>query len=673
MIDKTSDIIYNLDYVVCLPAYDQSLLESFIFTFQHVMMIENNENDIQSTIQFFKKNNIKKVIFVDYYLEYQVILNGIGQIDVAFIFTRSLASLSDYMFKLAFEGIFNICETRKVGKIGVLNHGLYEVLKNQKFPVYEIALDVAKLECSDTFDKTVGLLNNQNDTLHSFYNELSALKLNGNFSAKLLEPNQITEKFVKTFEIPVEEVFDLENLILENSLNLMVNFTNNDISLFLKSMDAGIPCIVGNNDFLVQYPVLQKSLMVESDDDINEIAQKMDFVLENKDEIMKEYKKFRYEYQNISRQSVIDFLGYEPECSSLVSSDLLLSVVVPVYNVEDYIEECLNSIIKARIPSMEILVINDGSTDSSEEKISPFVEQYPDLIRYIKQENHGLGNVRNVGMHHAKGKYIASIDSDDTVHSNFFKEALPYLESDIDVVFCDWLSIPENGDSFETAAIDLNLKNLNRYQNFLYTTIMPSTCNKIFKKQLYSDIDLKFVEGLKFEDLGTNPVILLRAQTFKYINKPYYEYKIRGNSIMRSGVGYHMMDIIQLLNDRIHKNISKFSVDLDEFYFYTYYWRVEESVINLLYDLTSKEIDDFVEYMEKSIGGILDSLFDNPFVIKFFKTLSKDEQRFYKMRNEAWKKRKFASFIKKCLKDDSFYKLTAVKILYSMDDSRLFK
>ena len=83
---------------------------------------------------------------------------------------------------------------------------------------------------------------------------------------------------------------------------------------------------------------------------------------------------------------------------------MLLTAVVPVYNTAAYIPECMDSIINAQIDNMEILVINDGSTDNSEEIIKHYVEKYPRLVKYIKQENHGLGNVRNVGLEHAKGK-----------------------------------------------------------------------------------------------------------------------------------------------------------------------------------------------------------------------------------------------------------------------------
>lgn len=668
MIDKTNNLIYNLDYIVCLPTYDIHLLEAFNFTFGNVIVVDHNKKDVEDTISFLKKNNVNKVIFVDYYDEYQTILNEIDQSDINFIFTKTVASFSDPMIYKIFNGILDLYQKGIVHRIGLLEEGLYEVLKCQKYPAFHLMLDVeAQNNCREVKDQ-IGLLSDQSDPKHSFYNGLSAICLIDNYKVNIYKPNQQTKRFIKQFAIDTNYSSNLNELFYTNQVNLYVNFTNNDISLFLKSMDSGIPCIIGNNEILKTSNTLYNQLMVESDDDVTEISQKIKFCIKHKHEIMNEYHLFRSDYKKKVIKKAEEFLRCPlNKKSEQKDYECLLTVVVPVYNVESYIASCLDSIIKAKIPNMEVLVINDGSTDQSEKVILPYVERYPDLIKYIKQENHGLGNVRNVGLKYAKGKYIASIDSDDTIHSNFFREALPYLEKDVDIIFCDWKSIPEKSSAFDTNAIDGMYQNFgfNQYKAFMYTTIMPSTCNKIFKRSLYDNINLKFIENLKFEDLGTNPVILLLAHSFKYINAPYYEYKIRGDSIMRTSVGYHMIDIIKIINDRIHEFVPNPTIDMNEFMYYTFYWRIEESIINQLYELKGKKIDTFIEYMNNELESVLQELFKNPFVIEFINQLPKEEQTFYKARNKALLNHKLSSFIKKAQKEKKIYKLTAAKIIYT--------
>ena len=107
-----------------------------------------------------------------------------------------------------------------------------------------------------------------------------------------------------------------------------------------------------------------------------------------------------------------------------------VSVIIPVYNVENYVAKCIDSVLSFKHKDIEILIVNDGSTDGSEEVCMQYVKKYPDLVRYIKQENHGLGNVRNVILKNAKGKYIASIDF------YFFK--INVLDKSLDAL-CRWL------------------------------------------------------------------------------------------------------------------------------------------------------------------------------------------------------------------------------------------
>ena len=432
-----------------------------------------------------------------------------------------------------------------------------------------------------------------------------------------------------------------------NVVNLYINFTDNNNVLFLESMDKGVPCILGNND-LIQDSILKKYLMLESDDSIDEIKEKIEIVKNNRENIIKEYKMFRDDYSKKSKESVEDFLEYKMEESKIVEYQKLLSIVVPVYNTEKYLKKCLDSIIKA-IPNeirdkTEVLIINDGSTDNSETIIKEYETKY-NFIKYIFQKNRGLGNVRNVGLKNAKGKYIASIDSDDSINKNFFKECLNDLKNDIDVVIYDWLTVT-NETKYETSAIEwIFNKKYNQYEGLMYTTIMPSTCNKIFKKELYDDLKIEFVED-KYEDLSTNPFILLKAKKIKYYKKPYYEYYIRSDSYMRTPAGLSMIHILKEFSKRFNKYKEYCNVDVEKFMYYTLSWRIEEYVINQIYEKKPKELDEYINYVYENIYDIMKQIFSKKYYLEMVNSLDENKKEYIINRNESFIEKKLKNFLK---------------------------
>ena len=96
-----------------------------------------------------------------------------------------------------------------------------------------------------------------------------------------------------------------------------------------------------------------------------------------------------------------------------------VSIIVPAYNVENYIERCIESLLSQTLKEIEIIIVNDGSTDQTKEKILPYIKKYPEKVIYLEKENGGLSSARNYGMPYAKGEYIAFIDSDDYVEKRY--------------------------------------------------------------------------------------------------------------------------------------------------------------------------------------------------------------------------------------------------------------
>lgn len=661
--EKSLDIIYNKKYLVIVPTMSEELLDSFEYTFGNSLLMKNDLDEISFYTQFINQNNFQQIIFVDFQLEYLELIDKLDEKhDIKFIFTKSLASLSDTFFYDVFKNIVKLYNQEKISAIGFLDNNLYQVLKKKYKNIFYLLLD--REECTSAQnknDKTIGILNNQEDPKHSYYNELSAIKMLDGYTAKITKPSKVNKEFLKTFDIQYKVV---KNAIKNNEINLYINFTNNNYLIFLESMDNNIPCILGNTSILDNNKKLKEYLVMKSDDDVNEIADRVKNAIKNKKEILKLYSDFRKEYKEETNKRVEKYTGIEKNINlKEMKYDKLLSVIVPVYNVEGYLAKSLQSILDARIDDMEILVINDGSKDNSEEIALKFQKKYPNIIRYIKQENHGLGNVRNVGLKEAKGKYIASIDSDDTININFFTDAEEYMNKNVDMIIYDWLTVTDK-EKYPTAALDYIYIGKNRYRGILYTTIMPSQCNKIIKKELYDRLKINYIED-KYEDLSTNPIVLMATETIKYINKPYYEYYIRSNSIMRSSPGYSMIDVIGKVNKRLEQYKKYCNLDLQEFKFNIFYWRIEQYIINPLFDLEGKELDKMIEYIEKNIKDLYLDLLNSKFGEKMINNIkNKKLQENIIKRNKMINKGELKEFIIKFKKQKEKYSLTPPIIVY---------
>ena len=667
MIEKSLDIIYNKDYLVIVPEIDEIYIDAFNYSFGNVLLLNDNIDDTLFVTNFINNNNFRRIIFVDYRYSYEEIMSNIrDEIEYMCIFTKSLGALSEQKNLNMFNKIFKMYKDEIISKIGFIDKYFYETYNSKEKNISFISLNIpCDIKTNKYDEKSIGLLNDEKNPRHSFYNELSAIKLSNKYKVKLSEINQTTKEFLELFNISNEKC-KKEDLLINNNINLYINFTDSIPLLFIKSMDLGIPCLLGNNYLLDDNNYLKEMLTIKSDDDIDEIKNRLDIVSENREKIIKEYSKFREDYTKKSTKTIEDFLEKKARKVDTKDSEILLSVIIPVYNTEKYLEKCLISVIDAIPSESEIIIINDGSKDNSENIIKKYEKKYPDIIRYIKQENHGLGYVRNVGIKNARGKYIASIDSDDTINIDFFSDALEYLEKDIDVVIYDWLTVT-NDDFYETTALDYIFKEINRYKGLLYTSIMPSTCNKIIKKELFNQLDIKYIED-RFEDLSVNPFILLKAETIKYITKPYYEYYIRSDSIMRSSAGYSMIDVIKLFETRLEKYKSIVNINIDEFKYYTYSWRIEEYIINQLYTIEEKELKDFINYLYKELKDITLEIFNSEKYDKILDTLKNSDKEYIIKRNKSFKEGKLEEFILNARKNNSYFKLTPQILYYGYKD-----
>lgn len=240
----------------------------------------------------------------------------------------------------------------------------------------------------------------------------------------------------------------------------------------------------------------------------------------------------------------------------------LISVIVPVYNVENYIERCLNSIINQTYKNIEIVCVNDGSTDNSLNILNDF-QKKDSRIKIISQENQGLSEARNVGIKNSSGKYIGFVDSDDWVDLDYYEKLHKALIDSKSDFACANIKFFDNGKisyiKFQQNQIFSEFdKKIDNYKN-------GSVCDKLYKKSLFLDNDIKFIKGYFYEDNIVLLQLTYYSKKIVTINTVSYYYFKNNNSITREKNSekelkrqqdmYYMCEVI--LNYFYNKNVSK--------------------------------------------------------------------------------------------------------------------
>ncbi|MDR0535802.1 MAG: glycosyltransferase [Puniceicoccales bacterium] len=202
---------------------------------------------------------------------------------------------------------------------------------------------------------------------------------------------------------------------------------------------------------------------------------------------------------------------------------MLVSVIVPVYNVECYLRECLDSLLGQTFRDFEVVLVNDGSTDGSLRICEEYCERAPDVFRLFSQKNGGLSSARNTGLERALGEYVCFVDSDDWVSSDFLAvlhEAALAVAADI--VVCGYTAHHADGHLEILPGTDSRAPELRR-QVLLGPTF---ACNKMFRRELFDGPSGRFLEGVCYEDLGTIPLLVARARQLAVCEAPVYHYRI---------------------------------------------------------------------------------------------------------------------------------------------------
>lgn len=259
-----------------------------------------------------------------------------------------------------------------------------------------------------------------------------------------------------------------------------------------------------------------------------------------------------------------------------------VSIIVPVYNVERYLEDCIESILNQTFKDFELILIDDGSTDSSCEICDEYKKK-DSRIRVIHKSNGGLSSARNIGLDVACGKYIGFVDSDDSIHPRMYEILYDLIQThNADISCCDYKRTDtlincnyEEVDSYEAIEMD-NIQAVNSLYNMDTAIILVVAWNKLYSKELFKDI--RYEIGKIHEDEFIAHKLLYNSGKTIYANSKLYYYLQREGSITSKEYDNKKLDKITALSQRMKflnekKLVNAFnnSAWVYETYFFSFY------------------------------------------------------------------------------------------------------
>lgn len=259
----------------------------------------------------------------------------------------------------------------------------------------------------------------------------------------------------------------------------------------------------------------------------------------------------------------------------------LVSVIVPVYNVEKYLEECLNSIVTQNYAHLEIILVDDGSTDSSSHICDKFAKK-DNRIEVIHKKNGGLSDARNIGLKRAKGEYILFVDSDDVISNNMILELYnSIIQENADISVCSF-------DHFKNTLPNRNQKNDHIYVSesgpqsvaSIYDNTLKNASfvawNKLYKRKLFTKYKILYPYGKINEDTFVTYKVLYYAKKVVFINQNLYHYRDRKGSITNQPFSLKNFDAFEAKKECIlffieHDNLNLVQKAVNDYISYAMY------------------------------------------------------------------------------------------------------
>lgn len=313
-----------------------------------------------------------------------------------------------------------------------------------------------------------------------------------------------------------------------------------------------------------------------------------------------------------------------------------VSIIIPIYNVSDYISKCLDSIINQTLADIEIICVDDGSTDKSLEIVKGY-EENDKRVKIVTQENQGAGIARNSGIKIATGEYIGFVDPDDWVDSNMFEVMYNKAKKrDADIVECDFRICFEKSNKKKNRLLFNSLKTIwkipilfgipfkwSEIKHSVFKGLRAMVWNRIYRREMIIQNKVVFPAG-KGEDYPFSIDAVISANKIVHCGKVLYNYLIRANSLSYGGCSNlkmcenHPAIIKDILNK--HNLFKEFEVEYRRYCFYTYsneYLSREENLVNEYKKYFSEsEFSQFKSWIERKRKNGNNSFLERIFSVK---------------------------------------------------------
>lgn len=233
----------------------------------------------------------------------------------------------------------------------------------------------------------------------------------------------------------------------------------------------------------------------------------------------------------------------------------VISVIVPIYNVENYLHTCIESILNQTYQQLEIILVDDGSTDSCSKICDEYQAMYPEKIVVIHKTNGGLSDARNVGISRANGKYIALVDADDYICPDMLQVLLEaILEHNADLSACEYAFVSEDNEFPKCSSkMEQTIVSGDELMHRIYTATGSKidfvAWNKLYKKQIFDNSGIIYPVGKCHEDEYTTHKLLHECNKVVVVNQKLYCYRFRESSIAHTPNSHKLFDYMQALEE----------------------------------------------------------------------------------------------------------------------------
>lgn len=332
-----------------------------------------------------------------------------------------------------------------------------------------------------------------------------------------------------------------------------------------------------------------------------------------------------------------------------------VSIIVPVYNKEEYIGDCLTNLVKQTLDEIEIICVNDGSKDRSLEIINDYIKKDP-RIKVISQENGGLSAARNTGIDHVRTPFVMFCDADDIFSENMCEKMLKAI-NDVDIAACGTEVIYQAHSEIEESDNNyyrIKFSGKNYINDNIISRTDVSVCNKIFRTEIIKKNEIRFPEKLNNEDYYFYNAYMSIAKTIFFVSQKLYKYVRHDNSIMSANFDHsayspdHLLVAKKLFNfykksNFLNKHTNLFWNQFSESFWFSYNHSAKKyrnDLIKIAKDFIDKNYEKYLPTDPKTKRNIF-VIAHNSLVHKIVRKIKGKAARIYRKINIAYRQQDY--------------------------------